>query len=753
MRYSRVRLALVFSLGTLLLLSPMVSSDSDPILPPEPELLPLWEPSWSPIGLWRTDLAEWPTTAVCGDFDGDGDQDVCVLGSELHVLENLGEGSLIANHANENTDFRTISRRIAAAVADLNQDGRDDLVAAGENTQEIRFYQSQAREDGFDLIQTLRLPSEPRCLLLADTNHDGKADLFVLLKDGQCILAISDTEGTYRLGDRPLASESPHGAGLVVEDLDGDGNLDMAISSSQGVRVYSGDGTGGFIQKGECGTAVGQQLNPGLAWDSEELQFYVVCDGDVWACPLKGDMQLGGLERVSAFAQATAVATTDIDGDGRDDLVVLHGDGYYVTVSYSLGSRVTYAVGFDPFPAEAVTVGDVTGDGIADLILCIRGAHKIQAFYSGEAQRLGRTTFPLGGSTIAGVGDLNQDGLDEILTGWHGQNIQAISWRDGQLERALLRNPAHEGGGLLYSAMPVDWNGDGSVDVAALSLSGYQGFVDVLASLADSTGEQEPALSEDLGVSPTPALAIGDFDGDGAGDLAFARKDRLEIRLGGVNPKSVSVQLGDLVGVITAGDVDADGEDEIAVAVMNGAVEGSTAEITLIHCENREVTTVALGNPRLAVTPLGADIADTNGDGYPEILFASAVFVADKANDDGTNRIGLSELALWIVDPQMNEETWLPLRGWPKHAMPVFYVGLATGVMNHGSPDGVALAFQGEGILVVSDLQREEPPTWIDTTATNLFAAQLDSDPEMELVWSTQGTLPKLVILWEEEAK
>lgn len=54
---------------------------------------------------------------------------------------------------------------------------------------------------------------------------------------------------------------------------------------------------------------------------------------------------------------------------------------------------------------------------------------------------------------------------------------------------------------------------------------------------------------------------------------------------------------------------------------------------------------------------------------------------------------------------------------------------------------------------MVSDLQREEPPTWIDTTATNLFAAQLDSDPEMELVWSTQGTLPKLVILWEEEAK
>ena len=64
-----------------------------------------------------------------------------------------------------------------------------------------------------------------------------------------------------------------------------------------------------------------------------------------------------------------------------------------------------------------------------------------------------------------------------------------------------------------------DFNGDGALDLAVAN-----GFNDVSVLLGNGDGSFQEARSFGVGNSPT-SLAVGDFNGDGALDLAVTNRD------------------------------------------------------------------------------------------------------------------------------------------------------------------------------------------------------------------------------------
>jgi hypothetical protein len=125
-----------------------------------------------------------PMDGWIGDLDGDGRNDLVVAaGDGLKVLYGTGSGlgppiELLMNGGQT-------AQRIA--VADLNRDGRPDLVTTDvvTNTISIRFGQP-AR--AFSPPQTYAVGSNPMFVATADMNNDGLPDVLVAVSSGIAVL-------------------------------------------------------------------------------------------------------------------------------------------------------------------------------------------------------------------------------------------------------------------------------------------------------------------------------------------------------------------------------------------------------------------------------------------------------------------------------------------------------------------------------------------------------------------------------------
>jgi len=413
-----------------------------------------------------------------GDIDGDGLADILiaadihtetldkagvaflVLGADLRAEYHLSEASMTFFGEGENDH----AGHGLAGLGDLDADGRGELVVAGyqnslSGVERGRLYVYR----GSDLLER------------------GERDL----SDAPIILeGVDDLD---RLGHRVE----------TAGDVDGDG-IDDLVTGAYGAR-NGGDKVGAaYFVKGsellvEGVRTVDEAAHTVLFGESnqDEAGFYVTGAGD-------------------------------IDGDGRDDLVVA---APRADVGYS-NNGVVYVVLADEIQAGGelelplsggsihgegasdeccglAEVGDVDGDGRSEVLL---GAPLFDgtAFWAGRSYLFSAVTLTAGGSrlvseadwmlandlegelvgsSIAGVGDLNLDGLSDFLVGVPGASQD------------------YEAGGA--AGLFFGWGSD-SVESALLS------DADVLFS-----GEQEQ------GFWGRCVTAVGDANGDGLEDLAF----------------------------------------------------------------------------------------------------------------------------------------------------------------------------------------------------------------------------------------
>ena len=320
-----------------------------------------------------------------------------------------------------------------------------------------------------------------RHAVVADVNNDGNVDYV----NSSAIWA----------GDGALSFDNifidPAGVEAAVGDLVGDSNPDLVMFDDVfgGLRIYEGNGSGGFV-----GLPVTQ-----IAIEVDDV-------GDV--------------------------AIADLDGDGDSELIVASG----LSISRGLTILDNQGGTFVPIgnpgaqDSRAVAVGDYDGDENLDIAaeFIVGNSRRTVVLWGNGSLNYGlndATTIiaiPELGSQWLDTADLDGDGIDDLV--WAGATNQGAVISDGV--RGFSYSPISVGpvvGAPLAQMTVGDFDNDANADIAFIARDGTTSYVVIAAG--DGTGAFPTSWFVPVAADPTTPAGPGhalaaDLDNDGDDDLA-----------------------------------------------------------------------------------------------------------------------------------------------------------------------------------------------------------------------------------------
>ena len=228
------------------------------------------------------------------------------------------------------------------------------------------------------------------------------------------------------------------------------------------------------------------------------------------------------------------IAVGDIDGNGYGEIIVGAGRGSGPHIRIFSKNGVNQGLDFFAFSKDfhggvSVAAGDVDGDGKEEIIVGQRS--KGQAWvkiYRGDknrtivAQWLAYSGNFQGGVNVA-AGDFNGDGKDEVVTAPGTSGGAQIKFFDGKgkpINKSFFAfDPGEKGGATLASA---DVDGDGSDELVV----GHGPFGDPRVKLYRIVGNSEFVLADwrahPSGFRGGVKVAAGDIDGNGTEEILTA---------------------------------------------------------------------------------------------------------------------------------------------------------------------------------------------------------------------------------------
>jgi hypothetical protein len=180
-----------------------------------------------------------PYPLAVADINGDGKPDIITPNSApgertLTVLLGDGRGSF---RPALGSPFATAGQPYYVALGDISGDGKPDLVAAHNDDGRVTILLGDGKGGFKSAPQSpVDLGSRAWGLVVADVNGDGKADLVAATGETVRVL-LGDGQGSFTAAP---GSPFPAGKGtwrLVVADLNGDGKPDIAATSLESHQV------------------------------------------------------------------------------------------------------------------------------------------------------------------------------------------------------------------------------------------------------------------------------------------------------------------------------------------------------------------------------------------------------------------------------------------------------------------------------------------------------------------------------------
>ncbi len=304
----------------------------------------------------------------------------------IDKVEILGGNIVLVSLKNSDGSFRamkpvTIALGVESIGADdFNADGRYDLIVSHAGTNDVTLLSGNGKGK-FKILGDHGAKLGPSWIAVADLNGDLVADLVTANNKAN---AVSVSMG---LGNGKFAARSDYRDAVIgsnpsavtVGDFDGDGRLDIAVLQTKSInpavtgsniRILRGDGAGHFA----FGT------------------FFV--------------------------ASANSIASGDLNGDGKSDLVLLQTTANATSVALSTGDSFAaltpYSTGTSPVE---LALRDFNGDNKLDMVV-------VNLVSRDATVRLGNGNGGFGAPTIFGlglnpvglaVGDFNDDGKMDFL--------------------------------------------------------------------------------------------------------------------------------------------------------------------------------------------------------------------------------------------------------------------------------------------------------------------------------------------------
>jgi hypothetical protein len=442
---------------------------------------------------------------------------------------------------------------LSVAAGDLNGDHKPDLVVYNQNSpNESSLGVLLGKGDGtFQPVVTYNPGGssiEPTTVVIADLNNDHKPDLAVWNgKYGSFGVMLGNGDGSFQPAATNFLCAGGNGS-LAVGDVNLDGKPDLLVADdgcfdSVVVLLGNGDGTFsyGFPQSyywsGGQGadSIVAADVNGYGKPDVIVANGYNGASDNVGVLLGNGD---GTLQSVVTYYPGdwnpTSVAVSDVNGDGKPDLIVANGgSGGINTLGILLGNgdgtfrpvvATTWGGSYHP---SFVVVADVNGDGHPDLVVAdysVDGDHDgavsvLLGFGDGTFEPA--TTYSSGGkgAVSLAVVDLNGDGKLDLLVANNLSNNVGVLLNNGPTlsptttTLASSLNPSTFGQFVTFTA---------SVSSAAGTPTGTVEFFDDTTLLGSATLTSGNALFSTSGLATSSHSIVAKYEGDGGYRLSIS---------------------------------------------------------------------------------------------------------------------------------------------------------------------------------------------------------------------------------------
>jgi hypothetical protein len=371
-----------------------------------------------------------------------------ILGNGVYNNPSLTFSLELTNFATQQP-FAAGNLPARVAVADVNGDGKPDLIAASGSsvTVQLNTTATGSTTPTFAAAQQAFATgsgAQYLDLTVADLNGDGKPDIVVA--DVWVLLNTTVTGATIAT----FAAPQTFASGVSVADVNGDGKPDLIglNSYSYSYYSYSPPAVSVLLNETPAGATIASFATP---------------------------------QPFATGSSPVSVAVSDVNGDGKPDLVVANADNTLSVLLNTTATGATTPAFAGPItiatgnPLGRVTVSDVNGDGKPDLIGANYVTNTVEVLLNTTATGATKPSFagpitiatgnPLGRVTVS---DVNGDGKPDLVLANQSANTVSVLLNQtatGALTPSFANQVAFAAGSRPTSVAVGDVNGDGKSDL------------------------------------------------------------------------------------------------------------------------------------------------------------------------------------------------------------------------------------------------------------------------------------------------